>query len=111
MRNLAIILPFKSILSGKFQRFNATDGSIEILKKVEFVKIVKHIMRPKTVRCVKEIIQGSVFRLPLSRITEYRCLKNLIHQIHSKSKWLLFSASFTAKFVFLFCLNTGKSFF
>ena len=30
MRTLAIILPLKS---GKFQRFNAIDGSIKILKK------------------------------------------------------------------------------
>ena len=32
-RNLATILPFKSKLSGKFQRFNAIDGSIDMLKK------------------------------------------------------------------------------
>ena len=32
MRNLAIILPLKSKLSGKFQRFNTVVESIEILK-------------------------------------------------------------------------------
>ena len=32
MTNLAIILPWKSKLSGKFQRFNAIDESIEMLK-------------------------------------------------------------------------------
>ena len=32
MTNLATILPLKSKLSGKFQRFNAIDGSIEMLK-------------------------------------------------------------------------------
>ena len=31
-KNSAAILPFKSKLSGKFQRFSATDGSIEMLK-------------------------------------------------------------------------------
>ena len=32
MRNLATILPLKSKLSGKFERFNAIGGSIEMLK-------------------------------------------------------------------------------
>ena len=32
MRNLVIILPLKSKLSGKFQRFNVIDWSIEMLK-------------------------------------------------------------------------------
>ena len=32
MRNLGIIWPLKSKLSGKFQRFSAIDGSIEMLK-------------------------------------------------------------------------------
>ena len=32
IRNLATILPFKSKLSGTFQRFNAIDRSIEMLK-------------------------------------------------------------------------------
>ena len=32
MKNLAAILPFKSKLSTKFQRFNAIDKSIEMLK-------------------------------------------------------------------------------
>ena len=32
MRNLAAILTLKSKLSGKFQRFNAIDGSTEVLK-------------------------------------------------------------------------------
>ena len=34
MRNLATILPLKSKLSAKFQRFNAIDGSIKMLWKV-----------------------------------------------------------------------------
>ena len=31
-RKYATILPLKSKLSGKFQRFNAIDGSVEMLK-------------------------------------------------------------------------------
>ena len=43
---------------------------------------------------------------------QYRCLKNVIHQIDSKNGWLLLSASFTANFWLVFvCLNTGKRFF
>ena len=38
MRNLTIILPSKFKLSGKFQRFNAIDESIEILKNREISK-------------------------------------------------------------------------
>ena len=34
MRNLATILPLKSKLSGKFQRFNSIDGRIAMLKGV-----------------------------------------------------------------------------
>ena len=37
-RKLAIILPLKSKLSGKIQRFSAIDGSIEMLKIVELPK-------------------------------------------------------------------------
>ena len=39
MRNVVPILPLKSKLSGKFQRFNAINRSIEMLKIVEFSKI------------------------------------------------------------------------
>ena len=38
MRNLATILPLKFKLSGKFQRFNAIDGSIDILKNSRISK-------------------------------------------------------------------------
>ena len=39
MRNVAAIVPLKSKLSGKFQRFNAINRCIEMLKIVEFSKI------------------------------------------------------------------------
>ena len=32
MRNLVTILPLKSKLSGKFQRFNVIDGNMEMMK-------------------------------------------------------------------------------
>ena len=46
--NLATILPLKPKLSGKFQHFNANDGSIETLKIVEFPKILKHFRVPNS---------------------------------------------------------------
>ena len=39
---LATIVLLKYKLSGKSQRLNAFDGSIELLKIVEFLKISKH---------------------------------------------------------------------
>ena len=64
MRNLTTVLPLKFRLSGQVQRFNATDGSIEMLNIFQHFdtsicsiktfqkfklnwKLVKHITRPK----------------------------------------------------------------
>ena len=41
---------------------------------------------------------------------QYRCLKNVIHQIDSKNGWLLLSASFTAKFGLVFVLTLKNAF-
>ena len=41
MRNLATVLPLKSKLSGKFQRFNAVNGSMEILINSWISKTIK----------------------------------------------------------------------
>ena len=41
----------------------------------------------------------------LSRISAYRCLKKVIHQIDSKNEWLLLSAGFTEKFGLVFVLT------
>ena len=46
MRNLATILPLKSKLSGKFQRFNAMYGSIAMLKNGWISSFVRHFTRP-----------------------------------------------------------------
>ena len=48
MRNVAPILPLKFKLSGKFQRFNAINRSIEMLKIVEFSKILIKMKNCKT---------------------------------------------------------------
>ena len=41
---------------------------------------------------------------------EYKCLKNVIHQIDSKNERLLLSASFTAKFGLAFVLTLENAF-
>ena len=41
---------------------------------------------------------------------ECRCLKNVIHQIDSKNKWLLLPASFTAKLGLVFVLKLENAF-
>ena len=46
----------------------------------------------------------------VTRIKEYRCLKNAIHQIDSKNEWLLPSASFTEKFALDFVLTLENAF-
>ena len=46
----------------------------------------------------------------MSRIKEYRCLKNVIHQIDSKNEWLLLSESFTAEFGLVFVLTLESAF-
>ena len=41
---------------------------------------------------------------------QYRCLKNVIHQIDSKNRWLLLSAGFRAKFGLVFVLTLENAF-
>ena len=65
MRNSVTILPLKSKFPEKFQRFNAIDRSIKMLKIVEFSKILsiktencKIFYRAQTASCLQEIIQS-----------------------------------------------------
>ena len=72
MKNFVAILPLKSKLSGKFQRFNviAIDRSIKMLKIVEFSKTsiktknYKIFYKPQTASPLKEIIQPSPITPP-----------------------------------------------
>ena len=67
MRNVALILPLKSKLSGKFQRFNAINRSIKMLKIVEFSKIsiemksCKTFCKAQTANRLKKYIQSPPF--------------------------------------------------
>ena len=56
MRNLATILPLNSKLSGKFQHFNAVDGSMAMLKKWLNFQYCKTFYDAQTMRRLKEII-------------------------------------------------------
>ena len=63
--------------------------------------------------CIHHIItykKVQMFDTSLSHIKEYRCLRNVIHQIDSKNEWLLLSASFTAKFGLVFVLTLENAF-
>ena len=46
----------------------------------------------------------------VTHIKEYRCLKNVIHQICSKNECLLLSATFTAKFELVLVLTLENTF-
>ena len=54
MRNLATFLPLKSKLSGKFQRFNAIDEVIEVLKNWIFQKFQKISIKMKNCKTFYE---------------------------------------------------------
>ena len=64
MRNVAAILPLKSKFSGKFQRFNAINRCIEMLKIVEFSKIsikiqnCKTFSKAQTTNCLNNFFQS-----------------------------------------------------
>ena len=66
MRNLTTVLPLKSKLPAKFQRFNAIGGSIKMLKsspiskKIQLKwKVVQHFTKPKQQSALRKL-----FRLP-----------------------------------------------
>ena len=82
--NSTIILPLKSKLSAKFQRFNAIDGSIKMLK-ISWIwkknqlkwKVVKHFTRPS-----KETIQGPTNPPPLDKTLLCLWNKNFLTKIY-----------------------------
>ena len=76
MRNLAIIFPLKPKFSGKLQRFNANDGSINmpnnswIFENSIKMKDFEAFYKVQTPSCLKKIIQ------PPSPDTSFLCLWN-----------------------------------
>ena len=106
LRNLARILPLKSKLSGKFQRFNAIDGSIKLLKNswnhknFHKMKNCNTFYEVQKTSRLNEIIQSSpthfpsdkiLLRLFLRRYTEInghllsKCFKNAVLGV--KKRW------------------------
>ena len=81
MRNVAKILPLKSKLSGKFQRFNAINRCIRILKLVEFSKIsikiknCKTFFKAQTANRLKKFIQPPIHPTPHSSPPEQTLLR------------------------------------
>ena len=48
--------------------------------------------------------------IAISHLKEYRCLKNLLHQIDSKNKMVVLFSKFYGKIWIGFCLETKKYF-
>ena len=63
----------------------------------------------KCCRCYKLLNQLSSTHSIITNL-EYRCWKNVIHQIGSKSEWLLLSASVTTEFGLAFVLTLENAF-
>ena len=91
MRNLAMILPLTldSKLSGKFERFNAIDGNIEMLKngwifkKLQLKwKIEKEVHETQTLSKSKEIILPPTIPAPPDEILLRLWNKNVLNQIY-----------------------------
>ena len=94
MRNLVTILPLKSKLSGKYQRFNAIDRSIKMLKIIQFSKTsiktenCKTFYKAQTASHLKEIIQPPPYQIkPYPFLRRYKeiyrhflsmCFKNAV---------------------------------
>ena len=91
--------PYSELLWSVFSRIRTEYG--EIIR----ISLYSVRMRENTDQ------NNSEYRHVYAVITfEYRCLKNVIHQIHSKYEWLLLSASFTEKFELIFVLTLENAF-
>ena len=73
-------------MSGKFRRFNAIVGSIEILKKCWVFKLkwksVKHFMRPKQRPVLRKLFSLVSIHSPPDKILLYLWNKNFLTQIY-----------------------------
>ena len=87
MRNVAAILPLKSKLYGKFQRFNAINRSTKMLKTVEFSKIsiriknCKTFCKAQTAKRLKKFIQLRRY-IEIYRHLLSKCFKNAVFGRH-----------------------------
>ena len=85
---MATILPLKSKLYENFQRFNAIDRSIEMLKIIEFSKITikikncKTFCKAQTVSRLKEIIQPLLSHTPPDKSSRRLWNKNFLKEIY-----------------------------
>ena len=94
MRNLATILPLKSTLSRKFHRFNAIDGSIEILNWISknFIKIknCKTFYEAQAASHLKEIIHPPPNPPAPGKILLLLWNKNFLTEIYSNIQTFAF---------------------
>ena len=90
LRNLASILSLKSKLSGKFQRFNAIDGSSKCWKIVEFPKLsikmknCEIFYKAETASCLKNIQPSPNPPIPADKILLHFWNNKLFTEIYRR---------------------------
>ena len=88
MSNLATILPLQFNFPGKFQRFNAIDGSVKMLKQNQFSKLsiiiknCKTFHETQTVSRLQEIIQSSPQPTPIIQNITTSLEKKILTEIY-----------------------------
>ena len=86
------------VLSSAHAVWLKSSNALTILTRKICVYSIQHKNSCLTAFDLFHIFTQSIsFIHSITRIKEYRCLKNVIHQIGSKNERLLLSASFTAK--------------
>ena len=96
---------------GHFLRSDGEISNLSILSRKNCVLLnSRMVVWPLLIFFICLHDQLSSIYVLLSRIKEYGCLKYWIYKIDSKNEWLLLSASFTAKFGFVFVLTQKNPF-
>ena len=88
MRNLATVLPLKSKLSGKFQRFNAVNGSMEMLISSWISKKIKLKWTIKTFK--QSAALRKLFSPPPDKNFQRHWNKNFLTEIYSNIQTFVF---------------------
>ena len=89
LKNLSTVLPFKSNLSRKFQRLNATDGSIEILtNSYELPQVSIKMKNLKTFYEAQTAVSYSKERIQPP--TTQKLKKNFLTELHRNIKTFAF---------------------
>ena len=100
--------------SGSLTVANESKGGTEIndthREKLLFIQFSTRMVAWLLLKFFICLHNHKVNYIPSSYIKKCRCLKKVIHQIDSKNKWLLLSASFTAKSELVVVLTPENAF-